>query len=78
MVNSVDLTDSLKFDQKFDQFATEEDSQSATTVAGNNYAYNKTIKVAKNVFEKILGEEGYIDIFDSENNKIGIIIKNQH
>ena len=75
MVNSVDLTESLKFEQKFDQFATEEDSQSATTVAGNNYAYNKTIKVAKNVFEKILGEEGYIDIFDSENNKIGTINK---
>lgn len=74
-VSSADLTDSLKFEQKVDQFVTKDEYKNATTVAGNNYTYNKTIKIAKNVFEKILGEEGKIEIFDTQNSKIGTINK---
>ena len=52
------------------------------TVSGQrmvpNYAYYKTTSIAKDNFERILGEDGYIDIYNEEGNKIGQIDKNSN
>ena len=76
IVNSAKLTEGVKFSQGVDSFVTENDSKNSTTVAGNNYAYNKNVKVNQKEFEKILGTEGTIDIYDKEGKKLGTIDKN--
>ena len=75
-VNSANLTENIKFVQGIDNFVTEDDLNYPTTVDGNNYTYNKNIKINQKVFEKILGTEGSIDIYDEKSNKLGTINKN--
>lgn len=74
-VNSADLTDKIEFMQAIDKFLTSEGAKGATTVSGNNYAYNKIVKVSEKVFNKILGEEGTIDVYKADKTKIGTINK---
>ena len=59
------LTDRIVITQNPDAFLLDGNSYS-TTVEGINYVYNKAIKVAKAQFEKILGQEGKIDIYAGE------------
>ncbi len=75
IVSAPQLTEEIKFEQKVDQFVTKDGEKNSTTISNNNYAYNKTITIAKNVFEKILGEEGKIEIYDMQKTKIGTINK---
>ena len=42
----------------------------------NNYTYYKSIKIAKANFEKLLGQDGTIQILNSEGHEIGTIDKN--
>ncbi len=75
-VNNAELTEKLTFVQEIDKFISTNNSKSATTVAGNNYAYNKTIKINQKMFQKILGEDGNVEIYNNINNeKIGTINK---
>lgn len=74
-VNSVDLTDTIQFTQGIDKFLTKDDSEGSTTVSGNNYAYNKTVVVNIDVFNKMLGEDGSIDIYKADKTKIGTVNK---
>ncbi len=75
-VNSAELTEKIKFTQEIDNFVTSSENKNATTVAGNNYAYNKTIKVNQKMFQKILGQDGSIEIYNNINQeKIGTINK---
>lgn len=75
-INNAELTENIKFVQKIDNFLTSSENKNATTVAGNNYAYNKNITVNQKMFQKILGEEGTIEIYNNVNNeKIGTINK---
>ena len=76
IVNSAKLTENIKFVQEIDNFVTENALNNSTTVAGNNYTYNKNIKINQKVFEKILGTEGSVDIYDAKENKLGNINKN--
>ena len=76
IVNSAKLTENIKFAQEIDNFVTENALKNSTTVAGNNYTYNKNIKINQKVFEKILGAEGSVDIYDAKGNKLGNINKN--
>ena len=75
IVNSLDLTESVEFTQSYDKFVREDGQEGSTTVSGNNYAYNKTLKINEKVFTKMLGEAGYIDILNAERTKIGTINK---
>ena len=43
-----------------------------------NYAYYKATYIAKENFERILGLDGYIDIYDANGNKIGTINKDSN
>ncbi len=53
-VCNAELTDKIEFTQEIDQFLTEENTKNATTVAGNNYTYNKIVKINKDIFKKFL------------------------
>lgn len=75
IVSALELTNEIKFEQKIDQFVTKDGEKNPTTISKNNYTYNKTITIAKNVFEKILGEEGKVEIYDMQKTKIGTINK---
>lgn len=79
-VDSTNIVDSVVFTQNVDKFKTEEKegeqaSEGATTVGDKNYTYNKEVKISKTIFDKILGEDGKIEVFDNANNKIGEINK---
>ena len=74
-INSADLTDTIEFTQSIDKFLTDEDAEALTTVSGNNYTYNKEVKISERVFNKILGESGTVDIYKADKTKIGTISK---
>ncbi len=66
----------LKITQNIDDLQISGSSSSyPTTVSGNNYAYNKTIKVSELSFKKILGEDGTIDICSTNGKKFATINK---
>ncbi len=56
------LTDKIVITQNPDAFLLEGNSYS-TTVEGVGYVYNKAVKVSQSQFEKILGQEGKIEIY---------------
>lgn len=74
-VCNTDLTDKIEFTQDVDQFLTEENTKNATTVAGNNYAYNKTVKINIDIFQKILGETGSIKLTNLDGTEVATINK---
>ena len=79
-VDSVNIVDSVVFTQNVDRFKTEEKegeqaAEGATTIGDKNYTYNKEVKISKTIFDKILGEDGKIEVFDNANNKLGEINK---
>src|SRR5699024_8715990 len=78
--DSVNIVDSVVFTQNVDRFKTEEKegeqaAEGATTIGDKNYTYNKEVKISKTIFDKILGEDGKIEVFDNANNKLGEINK---
>ena len=79
-VENINIVDRVEFKEQIDKFKGEEKEgeeqlEGATTVGDKNYTYNKEIKVSKTIFDKMLGEEGKIEVFDNTNNKIGEINK---
>ena len=79
-VENVNIVDKVEFKSQVDKFKTEEKegekaSEGATTIGSKNYVYSKEVKIAKNIFDKILGEQGKVEVFDIKNNKIGEISK---
>lgn len=73
-VNSIELTESIKIMQGKDIFIDSSDTEIVTTEEKNN-PYNKNISINENIFNKILGTEGSIEIYNSSNEKIGTINK---
>ena len=74
-INSADLTDTIRFNQQIDAFMTKEGKKAPTTVSGNNYTYNKSVSIDVDVFNKILGEDGSIDVYNTSDTKLGTINK---
>ncbi len=74
-INNLDLTDNIEFEQGIDTFVREDGQEGLTTIEDKNYAYNKEISISEEVFNKILGEEGYIEILDENENIIAQINK---
>ena len=75
IISSSDLTDTIQFAQGIDTFIAKDGSKGPTTVSGNNYAYNKTVAINVDVFKKMLGEDGIIDVYKTDKSKIGTINK---
>lgn len=59
------LIDSVTIEQDADNFVKADGkTKASTTVSGNNYAYYKQFVIAKTNFDKILREEGSINIYN--------------
>ena len=74
-INSAELTDTIRFNQQIDAFMTKDNKEAPTTVSGNNYTYNKSVSIYVDVFNKILGEDGSIDVYNTSDTKLGTINK---
>lgn len=69
------IENELQLNQAIDKFEINDEKNISTTVGGTNYTYNKKIKVAEDIFKKMLGEDGKIEVFKTDKTKIGEINK---
>lgn len=74
-ISYADIIDELTLTQGIDQFVTSDGTENSTTVENNNYAYNKTLKISKNEFDKIIGD-GQIVISNNDGTAIATITAN--
>ncbi len=75
-IGYAEILKDVQFEQKeYDEFLTKDGQRALTTIGKNNYTKNKTIKVNVSMFNKFLGEDGYIEVFDEKDKKIGTINK---
>lgn len=71
----VDIIDEITLTQEIDQFVTEEGAENSTTISNNNYSYDKTLKISKTEFDKVLGENGQITISNNAGTALDPITK---
>ena len=70
-----DVIDAIVLKQDVDQFVTANGSEQSTTVGGVNYAYNKTLAISKQEFDKVFGENGEITILNEAGTTLATINK---
>lgn len=66
------LIDKIVLEQDKDYFITEDENEK---VSSSNNTYYKSTKISKANFEKVLGEDGYINIYSSNGTLLGTINK---
>ena len=71
----VSYADAIVLKQDVDQFVTANGSEQSTTVGGVNYAYNKTLAISKQEFDKVFGENGEITILNEAGTTLATINK---
>ena len=74
-VSYADVIDAIVLKQDVDQFVTANGSKQSTTVGGVNYAYNKTLAISKQEFNKVFGENGEITILNEAGTTLTTINK---
>ena len=74
-VSYADVIDAIVLKQDVDQFVTANGSEQSTIVGGVNYAYNKTLAISKQEFDKVLGENGEITILNEAGTTLATINK---
>ena len=74
-VSYADVIDAIVLKQDVDQFVTANGSEQSTTVGGVNYAYNKTLAISKQEFDKVFGENGEISILNETGTTLATINK---
>ena len=74
-VSYADVIDAIVLKQDVDQFVTANGSEQSTTVGGVNYAYNKTLAISKQEFNKVFGENGEITILNETGTTLATINK---
>ena len=74
-VSYADVIDAIVLKQDVDQFVTANGSEQSTTVGGVNYAYNKTLAISKQEFDKVFGENGEITILNEAGTTLATINK---
>lgn len=72
VINNASLTDSIKLVQAKDELET---ATSSSTLKLEESVYNKTVTISQKVFNKILGQDGTIEIYNKSNEKIATINK---
>lgn len=77
-ISYADIIDSLILRQEIDQFITDQGQEQATTIADTNYAYNKILKISKQEFDKVFGEEGQINILNNAGEILETINKDTY
>ena len=63
------IENELELNQAIDKFEINDEKNISTTVGGTNYTYNKKIKVAEDIFKKMLGKDGKIEVFKTDKTK---------
>ena len=76
-INDAEIVNSIKFTQSVDNFLTSDNTEYLTTTSGKNSTYNKKVLVSQKVFNKILGEDGTIELYDENGTKIGKTINKE-
>lgn len=74
-VSYADVIDAIVLKQDVDQFVTANGSEQSTTVGGVNYAYNKTLAISKQEFDKVFGKDGEITILNETGTTLATINK---
>ena len=74
-VSYADVIDAIVLKQDVDKFVTTNGSEQSTTVGGVNYAYNKTLAISKQEFNKVFGENGEITILNEAGTTLATINK---
>lgn len=74
-VQYADVVDEIVLKQDIDQFVTANGSEQSTTVGGVNYAYNKTLAISKQEFDKVFGKNGEITILNEAGTTLATINK---
>ena len=74
-VDYAELIDSLELNIIEEKFISQDGNEYSSVISGNKYIYNKEIKISESTFKKILGEEGKVEIFDDNIQKIAEINK---
>lgn len=74
-VSYADVIDAIVLKQDVDQFVTANGSEQSTTVGGVNYAYNKTLAISKQEFDKVFGKNGEITILNEAGTTLATINK---
>lgn len=74
-VSYADVIDAIVLKQDVDQFVTVNGSEQSTTVGEVNYAYNKTLAISKQEFNKVFGENGEITILNEAGATLATINK---
>lgn len=74
-VSYADVIDAIVLKQDVDQFVTANGSKQSTTVGGVNYAYNKTLAISKQEFDKVFGKNGEITILNEAGTTLATINK---
>lgn len=74
-VSYADVIDAIVLKQDVDKFVTANGSEQSTTVGGVNYAYNKTLAISKQEFNKVFGENGEITILNEAETTLATINK---
>lgn len=74
-VSYADVIDAIVLKQDVDQFVTANGSEQSTTVGGVNYAYNKTLAISKQEFDKVFGKNGEITILNETGTTLATINK---
>ena len=74
-VSYADVIDAIVLKQDVDQFVTANGSEQSTIVGGVNYAYNKTLAISKQEFNKVFGENGEITILNEAGTTLATINK---
>ena len=74
-VSYADVIDAIVLKQDVDQFVTANGSEQSTTVGEVNYAYNKTLAISKQEFNKVFGENGEITILNEAGTTLATINK---
>lgn len=72
-ISYADIIDTLELQLETDQFVTKEENKKSTAVANKNYSYIKTLKISKQEFLKVFGEEGKIELVNSNGETIDTI-----
>lgn len=62
-IGSRNLTDNVILYSNVDNFIKDENAKGATTVNNTNYAHIKELKIEKEIYDKFIGEEGYINLY---------------
>ena len=74
-VSYADVIDAIVLKQDVDQFVTANGSEQSATVGGVNYAYNKTLTISKQEFDKVFGKNGEITILNEAGTTLATINK---